>query len=63
VENHGFEYWTGGIFLLVDAKIEQVPKFNYLGAEITAKQDLKQEVRTQATGTARISGFSITLYG
>jgi hypothetical protein len=36
--------------------IEQVSKFNYLGAEISAKRDLKQEVRTQAMRAARISG-------
>jgi hypothetical protein len=36
--------------------IEQVPKFNYLGVEISAKRDLKQEVRMQATKAARISG-------
>jgi len=36
--------------------IEQVPKFNYLGAEISAKRDLKQELRVQATKAARISG-------
>jgi hypothetical protein len=36
--------------------VEQVPKFNYLGAEISAKRDLKQEVRTQAMTAARISG-------
>jgi len=36
--------------------IEQVPKFNYLGAEISALRDLKQEVRIQATKAARISG-------
>jgi len=36
--------------------IEQVPKFNYLGAEISAKRDLKQEVRVQATKGAGISG-------
>ena len=36
--------------------IEQVPKFNYLGAEISAKRDLKQEMRVQATKAARISG-------
>jgi hypothetical protein len=34
----------------------ETPKFNYLGAEISAKRDLKQEVRTQATRAARISG-------
>jgi hypothetical protein len=36
--------------------IEQVPKFNCLGAEISAKRNLKQEARTQATSAARISG-------
>jgi hypothetical protein len=36
--------------------IEQVPKFNYLGAEISAKRDLKQEVRIQVMKAARISG-------
>jgi hypothetical protein len=41
---------------LRDTVIEQVPKFNYLGAEISAKRDLKQEVRTQATRATRISG-------
>ena len=35
---------------------EQVPKFNYLGAEISAKRDLKQAVRVQATKAARMSG-------
>ena len=33
--------------------IEQVPK---LGVELSAKRDLKQEVRIQATKAARISG-------
>jgi aminopeptidase N len=33
-----------------------VPKFNYLGAEISAKRVLKQEVRTQARRAAGISG-------
>jgi hypothetical protein len=41
---------------LRDTVIEQVPKFNYLGAEISAKRDLKQGVRTQASRAARISG-------
>ena len=36
--------------------IEQVPKFSYLGIELSAKRDLKQEVRIQATKAARISG-------
>jgi hypothetical protein len=36
--------------------IEQVPKFNYLGTEISAKRDLKQEVRTQVMKAARMSG-------
>ena len=36
--------------------VEQVPKFNYLGAEISTKRELKQEVRTQAMKAARISG-------
>jgi len=36
--------------------IEQVPQFNYLGAEISAKRDLKQEVRTQVMKATRISG-------
>ena len=36
--------------------IKQVPKFNYLGVEISAKQDLKQEMRIQAMKAARISG-------
>jgi hypothetical protein len=35
---------------------EQVPKLNYLGAEISAERDFKQEVRTQAMKAARISG-------
>jgi len=35
--------------------IKQVPKFNYLGAEISALRDLKQEVRTQAMKAAHIS--------
>ena len=35
--------------------IEQVPKFNYLGVELSAKRYLKQEVRIQATKAARIS--------
>jgi hypothetical protein len=30
--------------------------FNYSGAEISANRDLKQEVRTQVTRAARISG-------
>jgi hypothetical protein len=41
---------------LRDTVIEQVPKFNYLEAEISAKRELKQEVRTQATSAAGISG-------
>ena len=41
---------------LRDTAIEQVPKFNYLGAEISANRDLKQDVRTQVTRAARISG-------
>jgi hypothetical protein len=40
---------------LRDTKIQQVPKFNYLGVEISAKRGLKQEVRMQATKAARIS--------
>ena len=40
---------------LRDTVIEQVPKFNYLGAEISANRDLKHEVRTQATRAAHIS--------
>jgi len=36
--------------------IEQVPNFNYLGAEISAERELKQEVRTQVMKAARISG-------
>jgi hypothetical protein len=36
--------------------IEQVSNFNYLGVEISAKRDLKQEVRIQTTKAARISG-------
>jgi len=36
--------------------IEQVTKYNYLGAEISAKRDIKQEVRTQVMKAARISG-------
>ena len=39
--------------------IEQVPKFNYLDAEISAKRELKQEVRTQAMKAARISGLPL----
>jgi len=35
---------------------EQVLKFNYLGAEISAKRELKQEVRIQAMKVARTSG-------
>jgi hypothetical protein len=35
--------------------IEQVPRFNYLGVEISAKRDLKLEVRMQATKAACIS--------
>jgi len=42
--------------LLIGTTIEQVPKFNYLGAEISAKRDLKQEVRVQTTKAAGISG-------
>ena len=41
---------------LKDTMIEQVTKFNYLGVELSAKRDLKQEVRIQATKAARISG-------
>ena len=41
---------------LRDTAIEQVPKFNYLGAEISDNRDLKQEVRTQVTRAARVSG-------
>jgi hypothetical protein len=40
---------------LRDTTIEQAPKFNYLGVEISAKRDLRQEVRMQATKAARIS--------
>jgi hypothetical protein len=36
--------------------IEQVPNFNYLVFEISAKRDLKQEERIQTTKAARISG-------
>ena len=36
--------------------IEQVPKFNCLGVEISAKRDLKQEVKMQTTKAARVSG-------
>jgi hypothetical protein len=36
--------------------IEQVPNFNYLGVEISAKRDLKQEARIQTTKAAHISG-------
>ena len=41
---------------LGDTMIEQVPKFNYLGVELSAKRYLKQEVRIQATKAANISG-------
>jgi len=41
--------------------IEQVPKFNYLWAEISALRDLKQEVRVQATKVTRISRFLYNL--
>jgi hypothetical protein len=40
---------------LRDTMIEQVPDFSYLGIEISAKKDLKQEVRIQTTKAARIS--------
>ena len=40
---------------LRDTITEQVPRFNYLGVEISAKRDLKQKVRTQTTKAARIS--------
>jgi hypothetical protein len=40
---------------LRDTTIKQAPKFNYLGVEISAKRDLKQEVRMQATKATRIS--------
>ena len=36
--------------------LDQVSTFNYLGVEISAKRDLKQEVKNQATKAARISG-------
>jgi hypothetical protein len=36
--------------------IEQVPNFNYLEVEISAKRDLKQEVRIQTTKAACSSG-------
>jgi hypothetical protein len=36
--------------------IEKVPKFNYLGAEISDKRELKQVVTSQAMKAARISG-------
>ena len=42
--------------MLRGTPIEQVPQFNYLGAEISAKRDLKQEVRTQVMKAACISG-------
>jgi hypothetical protein len=41
--------------------IEQVPTFNYLGVEISAKRDLKQEVRIQTTKATRISDCLINL--
>ena len=41
--------------------IEQVPKLNYLGAEISARRDLKQKVRIKATKAARISGCLYSL--
>ena len=41
---------------LKDTTIEQVPKFNYLGVEISAKRDLKQEVKMQTKKAAHISG-------
>jgi hypothetical protein len=46
----------GYLELVSDTTIGQVPKFDYLGVEISAKRDLKQEVRMQATKAARISG-------
>jgi len=41
---------------LTDTMIEQVPNFNYLVVEISAKRDLKQMVRVQTMLAARISG-------
>ncbi len=41
---------------LKDTTIEQVLKFSYLGVEISAKRDLKQEVKMQTMKAARISG-------
>ena len=41
---------------LKDTTMEQVLQFNYLGVEISAKRDLKQEVKMQTTKAARISG-------
>ena len=41
---------------LKDTTMEQVLQFNYLGVEISAKRDLKQEVKLQTTKAARISG-------
>jgi hypothetical protein len=39
-----------------DTMIEQVPNFNYLRVEISAKRDLKQGVRIQTMKATRISG-------
>jgi hypothetical protein len=52
ISRNNIKYWVK----LRDTVIEQVPKFSYLGAEISAKRDLKQEVRTQAARAAGISG-------
>jgi hypothetical protein len=41
---------------LRDIMMEQVPNFNYLWVEISARRDLKQEVRIQTMKAACISG-------
>ena len=41
---------------LKNTTLIQVEKFNYLGAEISARRDLSQEVKTQVTKGARIAG-------
>ena len=39
--------------------LDQISTFNYLGVEISAKRDLKQEVKNQATKAARINWVSL----
>ena len=44
---------------LKNTTLDQVDKFKYLGAEISARRDLSQEVKTQVTKGVRIAGYSL----